>query len=152
MRRIGAEERRARLGRRHHLAEPERAADVVEAARGVVALHGTDPASVYLAALARMRDPSIDAIDRALYEERTLVRLLGMRRTMFVLPIDCAPLVQASCAPAIAAQQRRLLLRLIEEAGIANHDERWLASLEEATIAAVDRLGEATAAELAVAE
>ena len=51
MRRIGVEERRARLGRRHHLAATDRAGSVIEAVADVVALHGTDPASVFLAAL-----------------------------------------------------------------------------------------------------
>ena len=42
---------------------------------GLVALHSTDPASVHLSALARMRQPSIAAIERALYETRSLVRM-----------------------------------------------------------------------------
>jgi hypothetical protein len=75
MRRIGVEERRARLGLRHHLAAAARAG-VVEAARDLVGLHGTDPASVYLAARARMAVPEVAAVDRALYEDRELVRIL----------------------------------------------------------------------------
>ena len=50
VRRVGVEERRARLGLRHHLAAAARVDSAVEAADGVVALHGTDPASVFLAA------------------------------------------------------------------------------------------------------
>ncbi len=37
-----------------------------------------------------------------LYEDRELVRILGMRRTMFVVPLDLAPIVQAACTRAIA--------------------------------------------------
>ena len=56
MRRIGIEERRARLGLRHHLAGTAKAG-VVEVARDLVGLHGTDPATVYLAARGRMAVP-----------------------------------------------------------------------------------------------
>jgi len=55
-----------------------------------VGLHATHPKTVFLAARARMRDANVGAIERALYEERALVRMLGMRRTMFVVPLDLA--------------------------------------------------------------
>src|SRR5213078_850050 len=59
--RIADDERRARLGRRHRLADAAKAADVVDVARDLVGLHATDPATVYLAAAARMKVPSIAA-------------------------------------------------------------------------------------------
>jgi ABC-type Co2+ transport system permease subunit len=62
-----------------------------------VALHATDPASVYLASFARMRSPQVATIQRGLYEDRTVVRMLGMRRTLFVVPVDLLPVVQGSC-------------------------------------------------------
>ena len=58
----------------------------MEAGRDVVALHATDPATVHLSAAARMREPDVAAVERALYDERSLIRMLGMRRTMFVVP------------------------------------------------------------------
>ena len=45
-RRFTVDERRARLAWRHGLAAARRAADVVEAARRMVCLHGTDPATI----------------------------------------------------------------------------------------------------------
>jgi hypothetical protein len=48
--RIMVQQRRARLALRHHLAPAARASGPVEVARDLVALHGTDPASVFLAA------------------------------------------------------------------------------------------------------
>lgn len=147
-RRIGVEERRARLQRRHALAPGARAATPPAVAEGMVALHGTDPASVYLALWARLRKPDLKAIERALYEERTLVRMLGMRRTMFVVPVGLAPIVQASSTRAIALQQRRLLKTLIEAAGIAKDGGRWLRQVEESTLRALAARGEATAIEL----
>ena len=147
-RRIGTDERRARLARRHHLAPSARAADAVEVARALVALHGTDPASVFLAVWARMRTPEVEAVERALYDERALVRMLGMRRTMFVVPVELAPVVQASCTRAIAVQQRKLLVQLLERAGIADDPGSWLHEVEDATVRALEARGQAFAAEL----
>jgi Winged helix DNA-binding domain len=148
VRRVGVEERRARLGLRHHLAAAARVDSAVEAADGLVALHGTDPASVFLAAWARMRAAEVAAIERTLYEERALVRILGMRRTMFVVPVELAPIVQASCAQAIALKQRRLLLQLLDQAGIAEDAASWLKEVEESTVAALAARGESLAADL----
>ena len=60
-RRFTTEERRARLARRHLLAPSLRTDDVVAVADAVVALHSTDPVSVYLSSAARMVHPSIEA-------------------------------------------------------------------------------------------
>lgn len=148
VRRIGVAERRARLGVRHHLAVEARAEDPVRAAGGVVGLHGTDPASVFLAVAARTRSTDAAAIERALYDERSLLRMLGMRRTMFVVPVDLAPVVQEACTRAIAALQRRRLIGFIDRAGIAQDAGRWLQEVEEETVLALAARGEAVAAEL----
>ena len=42
-------------------------------------------------------------MQRALYEDKTLIRLLGMRRTVFVTTLDIAPVIQAACSRAVAA-------------------------------------------------
>ena len=47
----------------------------------------TDPASVYLGLRARVSDLTPDALATALYGDRTLLKILGMRRTMFVTPV-----------------------------------------------------------------
>jgi Winged helix DNA-binding domain len=148
MRRFGVEERRARLGVRHRLAAGARAG-VVEAAHDLVGLHGTDPATVYLAARARMAEPEVAAVERALYEDRSLVRILGMRRTMFIEPVELMPVVQAACTDAIAVQQRRLLLDMVAGAGLADDPAGWVEELEKAALRALEASGGATATELA---
>ena len=119
MRAFGTDERRTRLARRHFLAPGSRADGPVQLAGGMVGLHATDPATVFLAARARLRESAAPALDRALYEERTLLRMIGMRRTMFVFPLELAAVVQAACTESIAAAQRRRYAKLIEEGGIA---------------------------------
>jgi len=148
MRRIGIEERRARLGLRHHLAGTARAG-VVEVARDLVGLHATDPATVYLAARARTLDPGVAAVERALYEDRALVRILGMRRTMFVEPVELMGVVQAACTDAIATQQRRLLADLVGRAGLADDPPGWIEEVEKVAVRALEARGGATATELA---
>jgi hypothetical protein len=149
MRRIRDEERRARLGLRHHLAGAARAG-VVEVAGDLVGLHATDPATVYLAARARALDPGHAALEQALYEERRLVRILGMRRTMFIEPVELMGVVQAACTDAIAAQQRRLLFDLIGRAGLADDPPSWVEDVEKVTLRALEaRGGAATTGELA---
>ncbi|MFJ8646521.1 winged helix DNA-binding domain-containing protein [Streptomyces sp. NPDC093546] len=150
--RMTAEERRRRLAVRHHLAPAARAATAEEVARSLTALHGTDPATVYLAVGARLADPAgpVAAMGRALYEDRTLVRMHGMRHTVFVVPTELAPVVQSSTTHAVAARERATLVKQLT-AG-SSLDEAWLADVEESTLAALARRGEATAAELAAEE
>ena len=53
-------------------------------------LHATEPASVYLSAFARAEAIVAD-VDRALYDDRTVVKQLAMRRTLFAFPRDLLP-------------------------------------------------------------
>ncbi|GAB3141951.1 winged helix DNA-binding domain-containing protein [Amycolatopsis stemonae] len=146
---ISIEQRRARLGVRHHLAAP--AATVADAVAGVVALHATDPATVHLSACARLASPAVTALEGALYDDRTLLRLLGMRRTVFVTGLDTAAVVQAGCSADIAVKQRKLLEQHLGKQG---HPEnvpepgKWLADVEEAVEAALRKRGSATAQQL----
>jgi len=147
---IDVRERGRRLARRHRLAAETRASDPVEAADAVVALHGTDAASVFLSAWARMHDGDVAGVERALYEDRSLLRLLAMRRTMFVAPVDTAAVMFAACSRDVAARERRKLLGMITRAGFAAGDaEGWLAAAEATALAALVHHGEATAAQLA---
>jgi hypothetical protein len=147
---IGIDGRRARLGIRHHLAATAAASTVAEAARGVVALHATDPASVFLSVRARTGDADVEAIERALYGERTLIRMLGMRRTMFVVPVEVAPVIQAAAARAVAVAQRRKYTRFIEDGGLG--DGAWLKEVEDSTVRVLAARGEATGAQLSADE
>jgi hypothetical protein len=146
--RIRTSQRRARLAIRHCLAASARVTDPLDAARGVVCLHATDPASVYLSAWARLASPSLAVIDRALYDERSLIRMLAMRRTMFVVPRDEAPILQAAASAAVAARERRRNEEIVQRLGVRN-PRRWLRDAEAAALAALERRGEATAVELA---
>jgi hypothetical protein len=143
-------ERRRRLAARHGLRLGDRPADTVTVARQLVALHATDPATVFLAVRARTAKPlAAAAIEHSLYERRDLVRMLAMRRTVFVVPAESVPAIQASTTDRIARTQRARLLKLLGETGVVAEPESWLADLERSVLRALaDRGGTATAAEL----
>jgi hypothetical protein len=147
VRRITIKERRARLARRHHLAAAACTDDVVAVAGDLVGVHATDPATVFLSIAARMRRPTVGAIEAALYDDRALVRTLCMRRTMFVLPVELVPVVQAGCTNALVPNERKRTAQMLEENGVKNAAAR-LRALEKATLAAIEERGEATGAEL----
>jgi hypothetical protein len=151
VRTISVDERRARLARRHRLVPTARTDDVAEVARSVAALHATDPATVVLSALARMRRPEPTLVERALYEDRTVVRMLAMRRTLFTAPVDFAPTLHAAASAPVAADERRKLEQLLVERGVTERPGPWLRKVEAKTLAALDALGEASAPELAAA-
>ncbi|MEY9930377.1 hypothetical protein ABH926_005022 [Catenulispora sp. GP43] len=138
-------ERRARLARRHLLAPGARAASAEAVADALVALHATDAATVYLSALARLEKPEFGEVERALYDDRTLVRMHGMRQTLFVVPAGLAAVVQASTTREMWAKERGSLLKSAADAGL---DAAWLERVEAATVAEVRRRGAATGAEL----
>lgn len=148
MRLITAEERRWRLVRRHLLAPGAQVTEVSDVATALVGLHSSDPSSVYLAARARLVDPTVEVVERALYEDRSVVRVLGMRRTMFVVPSEMASLLHHACARPLAAAERRRTMRLVEEEGITEDPGPWLERVEQATLRAVAERGEAVATEL----
>ena len=101
--RITDDQRRARLARRHGLAAP--AGSVEAATAAMTCLHATEPASVHLAAFARS-GATIAEVDKALYDARSVVKQLAMRRTVFAFPRDLLPAVWGSAAARVATQQR----------------------------------------------
>ncbi|NEB05830.1 winged helix DNA-binding domain-containing protein [Streptomyces sp. SID13726] len=148
VRHIGVAERRGRLGLRQQLAREARVGSPEEVGRALVALHGSDPATVYLAVGARLTDSSgtVAETERALYGERSLVRMHGMRHTVFAFPAELTAVVHASTGLVVAARERASLIKDMAKAGAP--DAAWLKEVEESALAALARRGQATAAEL----
>jgi Winged helix DNA-binding domain len=148
MRTFDVAERRARLSQRHRLSPTSRATDLLEAADSVVALHATDPATIYLSAWARVDGLSVAEVDKALYVDRSLVKHLCMRRTLFVFRRELFGVVQAAVSNRVADQERKRLAKAVQDAGLVDDGVAWLVEAEKATLAALDTLGEATSTQL----
>jgi hypothetical protein len=148
VRTIDVAERRARLARRHRIAPAHRAGHVVDAARSIVCLHGTDPATIYLSAWARIVGMQVGDLEQALYVDRSLVKHLAMRRTLFVFPRAILPYAQAGASERVADSERRRLIRDVEKAGLHHDGESWLDAASEAVVAALADGREASSTEL----
>jgi hypothetical protein len=145
---IGDDERRARLGVRHLLADGTQVSSLAEAASALVVLHATDPATVFLEGWARMIDASPAAIERELYEEPTVLRMLAMRRTLFLVPLPDVPMVFAAASRDVADRERPRTVKMLAAAGIGSDPGTHLAELEEVALAGIREHGEVATREL----
>ncbi len=125
---IDDSERRRRLATRHGLTDEVRPGDPAAAARCVVALHGTDPASIVLSAKARCPSLAIDDVEESLHSQRSIVRVMGMRRTIWVVPTDLVPAAVGGPGARVARTERKRLISDVEAHGLHADGERWLAS------------------------
>lgn len=148
---VSVAERRGRLVERQLLGAP--VATVSQVAESLVALHATDPVTVYLSARARSRC-AVDDVEAVLYEERAVVRMLGMRRTVFVVPAGLAGVVQAACTDDVARRMRRQLEKDLAGGGVGDGDAgAWLRSVEDGVLRALAaRGGGASGAQLSADE
>jgi hypothetical protein len=152
VRAISIDERGARLAVRHRLAPSARTdEDTAAIARSVVALHATDPLTVVLSAIVRMKTPDLLTVERALFVDRSVLRMLAMRRTLFTVAVEDAPMIQAGASDAVAVTERTRLVKMLEDAEVTTDGRAWLADVERKALAAMDHLGEATATDLAKA-
>jgi hypothetical protein len=136
---VSAAQRRARLLERHRLEGA--AGSVAEAVESMIVLHATDPVTVYLSAWART-GCSASEVDEAIYTQRVLVRMLGMRRTVFLVPAALAPTVQAACTDDVAKRLRRQLEKDLAAGGVGDDDPAgWLRDLGSGVLAALHARG-----------
>jgi hypothetical protein len=145
--RIDDDERRRRIAVRHALAPAARKRDATDVARAMTVLHATEAATVHLSVAARAEGVAPSDVDVALYDDRSVVKQLAMRRTLFVFPRDLLPAAWGSASARVAGSEERRVAKAIEAAGIAPDGTRWL---EAAAAAVLERLasGPATTAVL----
>lgn len=135
VRHISDEERRARLAQRHGLAPDHRLPNVLAAARAMTALHATEAATVHLALWARVQSVDLADIETALYDDRSVVKQLAMRRTLFGFPRELLPAVWGSAAARVANQQHNSLLKYVAQGGFADDAETWVEAAYADTLA-----------------
>src|SRR5262245_52294828 len=75
----------------------------------MTALHATEPSTPPLSLHARVRELRVADVEAALYDDRTVVKPMAMRRTLWVVTRDLLPAVAGSAGRRTAdAQIRRL--------------------------------------------
>ena len=85
--------RRARIARRHGL-HPDHRYDSIEAATtAMTAWHATEPSTPHLSLHARMGGLTVADVEAALYDARSIVRTMAMRRTLWLVTRDLLPAV-----------------------------------------------------------
>src|SRR5689334_20577425 len=141
-------ERRARIGRRHALAPSHRVGTPEDVTRALTVLHSTEPATVHLSVQARAPEVAVADVERALYDERTLVKQLAMRRTLFVFPRDLLPAAWGSASARVAAQLRPRLAKEVEAGGLAPDGAAWVDAACAAVLAHLEGGRELSAQEL----
>lgn len=114
----------------------------------MVGLHGTDPATIYLSARARVPSMTLDDMDRALYRDRTLVKHMAMRRTLWVFPRHNLATAQAGASQRVADRERRRLATAVEKDGVHPDGGRWLERAEREVLDALSGGREATTSEV----
>ncbi len=91
--------------RRHHLDQRAPAGSMLAVASRLCGLHAQVMSSAELTVWARVEDLDRRAVQRALWEDRTLVKTWAMRGTLHLLPADELPLWYA----ALSTSRRRYL-------------------------------------------
>lgn len=145
--RISDAERRRRIAVRQAVAPAHRLGSVEAVTRAMTVLHATEAATVHLAVAARSEGLDVDDVDHALYDERSVVKQLAMRRTLFVFPRDLLPAAWGSASARVATAERKRVAKMVEGAGLADDGVAWLDAARAATLARL-AAGPATTAEL----
>ncbi len=130
LRRVTISQRRQLLAERHRLTPTLGTNDIAKIARSVIALHSSDPVTLYLSAMARMTSPSFAGVDNALYKKRTLVRHHAMRRTLWVVTHDDLEICHAAATRRVAEADRKRTLKLLAKNSDLDAVDTWLAAAE----------------------
>lgn len=102
----------------------------------MTALHATEPSTPHLSLHARVRELTVADVETALYADRSVVKVMAMRRTLFVVPPDLVEAAAGSAGRRVAASNRR---RLEKEAASFTDQlgPRWI---DEAAVALLAEL------------
>lgn len=147
-------DRRRRLVQRQHLGRTVHGPDgLVDVARDLVGLHSSDPVSVFLQARARVADLAVGDVEALLYDDRRVARVLGMRRTMFVVDPADLPMLRAAVTDKLAAGELRRTAGWIDEhglddAGPVDDAVAWVEAAAAASVSALAEHGPMTANQL----
>ena len=117
----------------------------------LVGLHATDPATPYLSLWARLPGFTVADLDAELYQRRTLVKHLAMRRTLWTVRAEDLRFIQSAASDRVAGTERRRLVADAQKAQITADGEKWLERAGAAVLRYLAEHGDASAKELRAA-
>ncbi len=117
----------------------------------MVGLHATDPATPYLSLWARSPGFGTGDLDVELYQKRSAVKHLAMRRTLWLLNAADLAIVQTAASDRVAGNESRRLAADVRKAGVAEDGERWLDLACAAVLRRLGEVGPASSSELRAA-
>jgi hypothetical protein len=103
--------------------------------------------TVYLSAVARMVTPTLEAVSRALYEDRSLIRHHALRRTLWVATPPTVRVLHAAATRALVQPERRRTCQLLAASGVSDPDS-WLDGARDLVLDDLAEHGPSTAREL----
>ena len=121
---------------------------ISHATAALVGLHASDPATPFLSLWARCPGFVTADLENELYQSRSLVRHLAMRRTLWVVSADDLPIIQSAASNRVAANEYRRLVADLQKAGVAADGEQWLATACSAVLDHLARHGPLSSTEL----
>lgn len=151
MRTFTLAERRNRLARRHFLGADAAAQPITAITAALVGLHATDPATPYLSLWARSPGFVTADLDRELYQARSVVKQLAMRRTLWLVEAAALTTVQSAASHRVSDNEQRRLIADVVKAGVAADGAVWLQRAGAAVLRHLTEYGPTTSTELRAA-
>ena len=78
---------------KHHLSNDSKCDDILKIAEDLCGLHGTGTIEPYLSLFVRMNNFKIEDLETELYNKKSLGKIRGMRKTLFIEPKELIPIV-----------------------------------------------------------
>ncbi len=95
--------------KKQHLTEDSKIDDIIQITNDLCGLHSTGLTTPYLSLFARSKNFKRTDLERELYVNKTLGRIRGMRRTLFIQTISMIPIVYAATFKIIAKYFERYM-------------------------------------------
>ena len=111
------------LLKKQHLAPEARGEDVVRVVEDICALHATAALTPYLSLWSRVKRFTRQQFEAKLYEERKLVRILCMRRTLHIVPSAELPVFFQATKKQLQRSLPRQVGSLLVQAGLCQEGE-----------------------------
>ena len=82
--------------KKHHLTEVDKIDDIIQITEDLCGLHSTEPKTSHLSLFVRTQNFKKSDLEKELYTSKTMGRIRGMRRTLFIQTKNMIPIIHAA--------------------------------------------------------